>query len=233
MNPQIPPTQDSFSDPYLQAQSPAPNNLAKVAIIVVVVLMLVALIGVTAYYYSQATKFKKQVASLQSEVGDLQAKNKELEESLNSASSSSNTTTTQSSQFFEIKEFGVRFKKTADIALPIYVANINNGSAPFSSQGLMNAAYVDAGKNGSSTTCNPSDNAIGEIVRGKAGKEINDTTIDKVQDAKKIGEFFYIFVSPESDCSETESVKTIEQKQISAFKAAFKTLEAIPASTKQ
>jgi cell division protein FtsL len=232
MDPQQQPIQTEGPDPYLQAQNVGGgySNTRKIVFIFIAVIFAVGMVGAAMYYNYQNTQLKKQVSSLQGQVDELQTTNKNLEEAAQKVVAGT-TQVAQTSQFYDIKEFGVRFKKSADLLEPIGVVNTSLGTSGFSSQGLMNAAFVADSKVNSTSSCSPNNSPLGGISRGKTGQTFQSTTFDKAQGAIKIGEFYYVLITPQSTCSQDTTAQAISTKQVAAFKTAFSTLEAIPSTT--
>lgn len=235
MDPQLPPTistQENTPDPYLQAQNNSSNGNRKIIIIAAIVLVIIGVLSTIGYLYSQNAQLKKEISSLQSKNNELQSKNNTMEAAANQLAANT-VQNSQNKNFFDITDFGVRFKTSADLADPVDVINTTLGTTGFSSQGLMNAAFVANANPGTSTTCSPGDKPLGSIIRGKTGQAVQSTTFDKVPGAIKIGEFYYVLVAPQGTCSQDTTTQTLQTKQVAAFKTAFTTLEAIPAPTKQ
>lgn len=129
--------------------------------------------------------------------------------------------------YFTIKEFGVRFKlpdELKDLTYS-YQVNANIPGAFFSTQTLIHK----------DTNCIPEEGPLGIISRRQAGTMVFDKPIEQYSGAKKIGNFYYIYESPQSPCSHdnNKEVEDLTIKQLQQFKAALSSdnlanLEAAP-----
>lgn len=219
--------QDAMHNPEGQINLPQ-RSRAKTVWMVIAIISIIALIAVSAFGYYKWKQYKTLVGDLGARINALENQVNDLDAQVVVLKTTSTTVSTTS--FFEIKDWGVRFKLTPKIA---GLVGVNNSSAAsFSTIGLMSLAFQ---KNESSASpfqkCNPSENPIGGLERGKAGQERNGTTFDKIQGAIKIGEYYYIQAGPQSTCSNNSQVTTLETDQANELKNATKTLEVIP--TKQ
>jgi hypothetical protein len=217
--------QDAMHNPEAHINLPQ-RSKAKTVWMVIAIISIIALIAVSAFGYYKWKQYKTLV-------GDLGARINALENQVNDLNSQivilkTTNVVVATASYYEIKDWGVRFKQPAKLAGLVSVNNTQ--AASFSTLGLMSLAYQ---KNESSASpfqkCNPNENPIGGIQRGKAGQEVNGTTYDKVQGAIKIGEYYYSHVGPQSTCSNNSQVTTLETEQASELTNAVKTLEAIPA----
>ncbi len=219
--------QDAMQNPDAQINLPH-RSKAKTVWMIIAILLFIALIAVSALGYYKWKQYRTLV-------GDLGARINALENQVNDLNSQivvlkTTNVIVVNASYYEIKDWGVRFKQPTKLA---GLVSVNNTQATsFSTLGLMALAYQ---KNESSASpfqkCNPNENPIGGLQRGKAGQEVNGTTYDKVQGAIKIGEYYYSHVGPQSTCSNNTQVTTLETDQANELASALKTLEAIP--TKQ
>lgn len=127
------------------------------------------------------------------------------------------------SQYFEVKELGIKFRISADIADLTYVISPDNKVAHFSTRSLLamggNDCAADYGPIGSISTDEENLIARGELPT------VESDGFRKIQ-----GRWVY-YVSPQATCTNDEQAVGISLKQIAALKSVLKTAIAIASDT--
>lgn len=168
---------------------------------------------------SQLSAKEEQIQTKQKEIAQLTA---ERDKALNSLTSSAGV-----ADYVGISEWGVKFKPGADLQDLSYF--INKDSLLSSTKSLLQTAYTsslahasEADGSAKYTRCEAG--SFGILTRGKAGKAIMSTTIEKVPGAVKVGDYYYIIEGPQASCSADKVTADLQTKQAAAFKEVIKTL---------
>lgn len=198
------------------------RGLAALAIILFILLLGAA--ATSFYFYnkdkSDTSDLRTQKANLQNQVNQLQGANAQA-----AKAAAANTNAIQ------IKEWGVQFTPSSNTKDILYFTV--SDTAFFTTQALLTAAYPSAANASLNTDnfCSFSEDPIGQVVRGKAGSKdphSGGTTIEKNPTAIKIGDYYYVFVTPQAACSPDKTVDALESKITTSLTADIKTLKAIP-----
>ncbi len=119
---------------------------------------------------------------------------------------------------FKIKEYNVQFKITADLAdLTYAVKDTGDGgsAAYFTSNGLL---AIDK-------ACTTDVGSLGAVGKYTPDAPYHDTTASQAG-VPAIGDYYYIYESAQSLCSENSSATKLETTQLNSLKTAIKSLEA-------
>lgn len=206
------------------------KNIWSSVLMIVLAVLLVAVALVSAYFFLQNRKLKEDRDSFKSDVTSLRSVNDDLKKENGDLKRTSQAASDKSG-FFVIKEFGVQFKPGDDLGDLTYVP-ISTNTILFSTRSLMAAAFLVKQKSNSTSgngaaLCGPADDPIGSLVRGKAGEQVQGTTYDKIDGAKKVGEYYYSIQGPQSTCSPDKTTTDLETKQNQALKNIVDTIASL------
>ncbi len=126
--------------------------------------------------------------------------------------------------YLTIKEWGVRFKLSADNADGYY----------FIEQGKPNYAYLSLTSLKDVDHCGADDTTTGVYARFTVDEKdpIREEMllIDEYPSAKKVGNYYFYFERPQASCSEDETTQAKADAARQAFSANTGSVEAIPAN---
>lgn len=188
--------------------------------VILSIITIITLIAIGVYGFIVVRKFNKQISDQKDQINELNNKIKEKDEKI------SDLEKTQSSQaeqndFFKITQFGVEFKLSSGLLDLKYILKDSN-TVTFESPSLnekmnKNATPAEACGAGS----------LGFIIRGKAGQSVYSTTYDKLSDAIKIGDYYYVYQQPGSGCGGGSADITLLQKSWNNMSESVRSLRAI------
>lgn len=190
----------------------------------VIVVLLVLVLGGLGYWYWYKTKdLNQQITTNTAKIAALEADKTKLEEAKKVAEAKAKD---DSGSYVTIKEWNIQFKPVDKLSGVNYA--IKGGSISyFSTTSLMSSALTTDKKPDSGSLCDVTEGAIGSIARGKKGEEFSvGQMFENVKDAKKIGDYYYVLVSPQSTCSEDKATADLQTAQIKLLKESFVSIRA-------
>jgi hypothetical protein len=185
-----------------------PSRKKTIWLVIIILALIASNTGWALFYLKQQGELTAQINTLKAQNIKLTKDNKDLQ----SKDDSVDTTV-----YREIPELGVKYKVT-DQTKDLTYTYLADGTVRI---GFSTVALTDAG-------CDSSGMAAGAIARYKAG-DMNatgngDTPIEKVKDAKKIGNYYYLYAAPQSVCSDNQKSQELQGPAKLSASKAFDTL---------
>ena len=122
----------------------------------------------------------------------------------------------QSSGYLVLSQWNVRFKPSADVGVITYV--VNGDTVAFSNEQIESIDPVCNGKDGKAP--------FGTLTRTTTAQQPNNARSGDF--VKKIGEHYYEYTAPTSDCGDNADAHTLANKLLPSFKTSIDKLEATP-----
>lgn len=191
-----------------------PSRKKTIWLVLIILALIASNTGWALFYLKQQGEMTAKINTLTAQNLKLTKDNKELQ---NADSETDNTTV-----YREIPELGVKYKVTDDTKNLTYTYSAENKLPGI---GLSTVALTDAG-------CDSSGKVAGSIGQYKAGFDLNATgsgekmPVEKFEDAKKIGNYYYLYAVPQSVCSENEQALKLQGPAKLSASKAFESLVA-------
>lgn len=194
-------------------------------IIAVLLAILVVAAGAgAAFFYLQWSDARDQLSAVESDLDSERTKIAGLQAEVAELDDESQAAEPEAATYVVIKELGVRYKVTAENENLIYAYLGTTVAENVKTIGFSTVKLSDVREGASAPVQNPcgvNDGSMGMISRYDTGTPAAGTV------TRKVGEFTYVFTSPQNAC--TTSVPAAELEAVTAqVKAVFETLELIP-----
>jgi type II secretory pathway pseudopilin PulG len=187
------------------------------ALVIVIILAIVAVFG-TWYYMNNKAKNDKKTQDAQ--INQLKQQILELQKQESSAQQTGKTSTT----YVKIPELSLQYPINNDTSgLKYYV----NCSSSVCSLKLSTADLESKAKQlDPNSECEAKSGPLGGISRGKKGDIIlADKPIELIDGSRQIGNYYYIYSTPQATCSNIASVQQLQTESIKQAKALIGYLE--------
>ncbi len=212
-----------------------PSRKTRWFIVALIVILVLVLNATWAWlYYNKRTDFHNQLSDAKQTAADQKSKNTQLANELADSKQRLAAKDAQkpqsqpvTSDYREIPELGVKYKLT-DQTKELTYSYAGDDGIGFSTPELVDFGLKDF-PNEPVSTCSASNHAIGNITMYKPGSNVQTpsntkagTPVEQFPGAKKVGDNYFIFTSPQAACSKNHTSE--ESSALKVAKQAFDSL---------
>ncbi|MBH2007766.1 hypothetical protein I8H83_04130 [Candidatus Saccharibacteria bacterium] len=192
-------------------------------------ILLVAALGVGAYFYMQSTDASNKITELEASAAAAETTNATLRAQIKAGQAEQQHVAAASSEYRTIGELGVRFKDTDATKAAIfgYTAVPTDGVADAVAVSTKPLARLAVGAGASATYPCAFTGNVPTIARYETDAKIGNGSASTL--GKKIGDIYYVYTAPTGNCAPTEAAAQAARN--ATAKAIYDSLEAIPAAT--